>query len=530
MNLASSYWRRYYDLGWSVIPVRENSKKPLVPWIKYQQERPDLQQITQWPKLWSNAGIAVVTGAISGIFVLDVDEIPESAPTAKEQAKIRIAKELISSLPVTATTRTAKGRHFYFKHPGKPVPTKVRFLPGLDVRGDGGYAILPPTVHPDGKTIYVWDYIPEEGIAEAPPELLDAIYNNKSEVLESATRADGTSSWRTALRGVEEGSRNESATALIGKMLQETNEELWPLQWEALKTWNREKNRPPMDERELRTTFESICKKERDRRGPQELQVMSVADLEHKDLPPPIYAVKNLIYGLTLLIAKPKIGKSTLALQAGLSVVAGADLFSGELDIGEDDPITWPVNAGPVIYLDLEDSETRLRERVRKMTGGTLPKDLFYALRATPMAEGGLKKLQLEMERRHPSLVIIDMFPTFAGIDEKAPRNAYQAEYRTMRLLWELSASTHTPILALQHARKDLAGKIAQADPFDAISGTLGASGAADTLLVMQEQKSLKLSGQPGEKQAKLYVRGRDVSQYEVLLRGDPRTRKWRYK
>lgn len=527
MNLSASYWRRYYDLGWSIIPVREQSKKPLVAWQKYQHERPDLQQITEWPRLWPNAGLAIVTGAISGVFVLDVDKIPERAQNAKEQAKICIAKDLIASLPVTATARTSKGRHFYFRTPEVSVPTKVRFLPGLDVRGDGGYAILPPTVHPDGA-MYVWDYIPEDGVAEAPPELLAAILENPSAILESGVDAFGNTTWRSALAGQGEGSRNGSATKVIGKMLQTTPEDMWPLQWEAVKAWNR-RNTPPLDEHELRTTFESISKRERNKRGPTELVVASVADLEHKELPPPVYAVRNLIYGLTLLVAKPKIGKSTLALQSALSVVAGEPLFAGTFDIGEDDPIAWDTRKGPVIYLDLEDSETRLRDRVQRMTGGLLPKDLFYALRAQPMAEGGLKKLEQEMERRHPSLVIIDMFQTFAGIDERSPRNAYQAEYRTMRLLWELSNATGTPILALQHARKDVAMRGVKIDPFDTISGTLGAPGAADTVLIMREEKAMTISGaRDRNKHAKLYVRGRDVPEYELGLVGNPKTRKWK--
>lgn len=527
MNLAASYWQRYHDLGWSLIPIREQSKKPLVAWQKYQHERPSVDQVAQWPKLWPNAGIAVVTGAISGIFVLDVDKIPDRAQNEKEAQQIRLALDLVDNLPPTATTRTSKGWHYYFKHPGKPVPTKVRFLPGLDVRGDGGCAILPPTPHPDG-VMYVWDVIPEDGIADAPPELLEAIYSHDSAILQTGQDAFGNTTWRTALDGTDEGSRNGNAAKVIGKMLQSTPEDLWALQWEALKAWNF-RNTPPLDEKELRTTFDSICKKEREKRGPTELIIESVSELEHKELPPPVYAVKNLIYGLTLLVAKPKLGKSTLALQAGIAVAGGFPLFDGSFDIGEDEPVSWETMHGPVIYLDLEDSERRLHDRVTKMTGGTLPPNLFYALRAQPMAEGGLKKLQTEIEKHHPSLLIIDMFQTFAGIDERSPRNAYQAEYRTMRMLWELSNLTRTPILALQHARKSTVVKGLTTDPFDDISGTLGAPGAADTVLVMREEKGVKLNGMTDyRKRAKLFVRGRDVPEYSVTLVGSPKTRKWK--
>lgn len=530
LNLSSAYWQRYAELGWSIIPIRENTKKPTVAWQKYQHERPTADQIREWPRVWPNAGLAVVTGAISGVFVVDVDQIPETAPTAKEQAKITKARETVQALASisTAVARTSKGKHYYFRHPGKPVPTKVKFLPGLDVRGDGGYAILPPTMHPDGA-LYVWDAIPEDGIAEAPQWLLDVIEAHESPILESGVDPFGNQTWRSALAGVTEGSRNQSASKLIGRMLADTPEELWPLQWEAAKTWNKERNNPPLPERELRTTFESIVKREREKRGPTELVVQSVADLDGKDLPPPIYAVKNLIYGLTLLVAKPKVGKSAFGLQTAISVCEGAPLFDGTFDLGDGDVLSWETRRGPVIYLDLEDSETRLRDRVKAMTGGKLPPDLLYALRAAPMAEGGLRQLQQRIERYRPSLVIIDMFQTFAGIDERSPRNAYQAEYRTMRLLWELANTTGTPILALQHARKDPAIKGVKLDPLDVVSGTLGSPGAADTVLVMREEKPISLNGvKDRSKCARLYVRGRDVPEYELRLIGNRKTKKWK--
>ena len=533
MNLASSYWMRYYDLGWSVFPVREQTKKPLVSWKKYQDEKPDEQQVREWPRLWPNANIALATGKISSVFVLDVDKIPdvEGAPT-KERARIQRALALVKALvPIeTARARTAKGQHVYFKWPGKPVPTKVAFLPGLDVRGDGGYAILPPSIHPSGVQ-YIWDDPPEDGVAEAPEWLLKAIYENQSPVLEGAVRADGEMSWKSALAGVTEGSRNAAAAKLVGKMLEDTPEELWELQWEALRTWNFEQNKPPLHEDELRSVFDSIAKKEFTKRHPAGgagLDLQRAIDLEREELPPPRFAVQGLVYGLTLLIAKPKVGKSELALQVGASVAAGNRLFPHTVDNGDEGGVDFRTAKGPVIYLDLESSKARLLARLKRRNM-QIPDDLYYTLQAPPIAEGGLKRLQTDIERLRPSLVIIDMFQTFAGVNERSPRNAYQAEYQVMRLLWEISTQYDTPILALQHARKDVLIKGLRADPFDSVSGTLGATGAADTLIVMREETTATLARNgPKTKRARLYVRGRDLSEYEVPLIGDNRTHEWK--
>lgn len=499
-----------------------NSKKPFpISWKKYQEQRPTLTQLRTWAKTWPKAGLAVITGAISGVVVLDIDKIPEDAPTPKQRLLSQLARDLISKLPPTAEVRTSKGKHLYFRHPGHYVPTKVGFLPGLDVRADGGYALLPPSVHPSGR-VYAWENPPEEGIADLPAELLDAI-NGKLQptLLESGEL--GT--WQSALLGGGEGGRNQSATQVIGKLIQKTDPELWELQWEAVKQWN-ERNSPPLSEKELRTVFDSITKKERKKRRELPTFLDSSDLLARRDeLPPPVVAVQNLILGVTLLIAKPKVGKSTLALQSALAVSSGLPLFSETFDF-EGDRLCWSSVAGPVLYLDLEDSERRLADRIVAMNGPTLAPGLKYVTKAPTIAEGGITWLLREIERIHPSLVIIDMLPTWIGNQGAGGQGPYRSEYHTIRTLVELSASTQTPILALQHARKDPVFKPSHVDPFDAVSGTLGGPGAADTLIVMEEfdPKGLK---QIGGKHAKIYVKGRDVPEYELTLNGNAKTKKW---
>ncbi|MER3407680.1 MAG: DNA primase, partial [Nitrososphaera sp.] len=79
------------------------------------------------------------TGAVSGLVVLDVDGNDDVG----------------RPFPDTPTARTRSGHHWYFAHPGGQVPNAVRLLPGLDVRGDGGYVVAPPSEHPSGQR-YTW--------------------------------------------------------------------------------------------------------------------------------------------------------------------------------------------------------------------------------------------------------------------------------------------------------------------------------------------------------------------------------------
>jgi putative DNA primase/helicase len=104
-------------------------------------------QISTWWSKWPDANIGIATGAISGIVVIDIDG-PQGLATLQEF----VSKH--GPLPHTATVRTARGWHRYFRIPaGKVIPCSTGT--GLDVRGDGGYVVAPPSVHATGA-VYRW--------------------------------------------------------------------------------------------------------------------------------------------------------------------------------------------------------------------------------------------------------------------------------------------------------------------------------------------------------------------------------------
>jgi hypothetical protein len=63
----------YIAHGWSIIPIRSGDKRPLVRWEEFQYRRPHVEEVRAWFSVWPEAGIAVVTGAVSGVVVLDID-------------------------------------------------------------------------------------------------------------------------------------------------------------------------------------------------------------------------------------------------------------------------------------------------------------------------------------------------------------------------------------------------------------------------------------------------------------------------
>src|SRR5262249_55167437 len=108
--------------------------------------------IRRWWKMWPGANVAIVTGAVSGLAVLDVDQAKGGYES------LDALEEAHTPLPETVQSLTGGGgMHGVFAHPGVHVSNSVATLgPGLAIRGDGGYIIAPPSVHASG-TLYAWE-------------------------------------------------------------------------------------------------------------------------------------------------------------------------------------------------------------------------------------------------------------------------------------------------------------------------------------------------------------------------------------
>ena len=130
-------WIDLRERGWSILPLKPGSKEPAFSWKRFQSEHATPDEIAKWAATDCNVGI--VTGAISGLVVLDCDTVE-----AVEQAEML-------GVAGTLSVGTSRGRHFYFDHPGGVVRNLAKFRPGMDLRGDGGYVVGPGSIHPDGS-------------------------------------------------------------------------------------------------------------------------------------------------------------------------------------------------------------------------------------------------------------------------------------------------------------------------------------------------------------------------------------------
>lgn len=138
---ALQWWER----GYNVVPQKVIDKKhPRVKWKELQKRLVTRDELLDWYSLFAN-GVGFITGEISGVIVVETDG-PEGEALLDEFARLH------GPLPETLTIRSGSGRglHRHFKHPGHKVKTKPNKAIKVDIKGDGGFCVLPPSGHKSG--------------------------------------------------------------------------------------------------------------------------------------------------------------------------------------------------------------------------------------------------------------------------------------------------------------------------------------------------------------------------------------------
>ena len=130
-------------LGFSIFPVTppcrdttadvtKRGKKPYVAWTPYQTRRATADELADWKTKYSDANYAVVTGTVSGVVVLDLDDEVAAAPFLEHHG----------GLPPTPAVRTGKGLHYYFQCPDFPTKNGVR----MSILGDMAQVLEDGTI------------------------------------------------------------------------------------------------------------------------------------------------------------------------------------------------------------------------------------------------------------------------------------------------------------------------------------------------------------------------------------------------
>jgi predicted transcriptional regulator len=226
---------------------------------------------------------------------------------------------------------------------------------------------------------------------------------------------------------------------------------------------------------------------------------ISAAALQGKHFEPVRWVVPSLLVeGVTLLAAKPKRGKSYLALNCALAVASGGKALG-----------SIACEAGDVLGLFLEDNQRRLQDRIRQLMPAGAPWPGRLALHTTwsRLDEGGL----IELERwintvPRPRLIIIDVLAAIRA-RSAGKETPYADDYAAIEGLRSLALKHRIAICVIVHCRK----MASDGDPFDEVSGTTGLTGAASSTLVLKR-------GPSGSRADFIAGRGHDMPEFEIAV------------
>ena len=340
----------YVNSGWSVLPVKPEEKRPyMTNWLQYTRTKATQEVVENWFRHLSGAGVGVVTGRISNMVVLDVENWCKTP-----------IEELLKKYPTQMISKSGSGGyHLFYQFPTNvsKVSNRVGIFEGADLRADGGFIVLPPTVHPNGNK---YEWVRKGPLGVFPLPLLD---------LESKPTVRNEGWIVEALRGVSEGGRNDTCARLAGYFFKKgINADIVEA---MLLEWN-ERNDPPLPAKEVRTTLKSI---ERSHAG-VDTQFTSVQfDDDKPESKESTFDVMKMCdyvkgYGgdgvswlvedwlpdasITFLISPPESYKTWILLDLAVSVSAGVPFLG-----------SYTVNStGPTLIIQQEDSHSGLTDRL----------------------------------------------------------------------------------------------------------------------------------------------------------------------
>lgn len=329
----------YAEAGYAVIPVKRSDKAPYTP-NGLTAATTNQAAIRQWWEWWPDANVAIVCGNVSGdLFAIDVDIKPEKGKHGDEELLKWQAEH--GDFPNTVTQRTGSGGlHKFFRHPDIALyKNEVDAVPGIDIRGDGAYVVVAPSVYEDGR-IYEWEngvsILDTDEVADANDSVIDLLKLNPRK------QKDEYSQQRHEvinMKDVPEGKRNATiySAACALRHYDFSFEAAVSAIMETVVEWTN-----PSPEYEIRRTVQSAYS-----HAPGEVSIYSVNGItaqydengEYIPKLPPSLPIESIITppplkppiikgflreGEAMLISgSPKAGKSFLICQLALAVASG---------------------------------------------------------------------------------------------------------------------------------------------------------------------------------------------------------------
>lgn len=523
---ALDWARLYASLGWSVVPVRRGEKIPAEKWARFQTLPADDAQILTWFADNPSFGVGLVQGRRANTIVLDFDAATGGMETLADLEK--------RGLPASVRAFTPGGGcHVILRHPGSYVPTRKAVLPGMDVRGDGGFIVACPSIHANGRA-YVWDVDchPEDAPVADVPDWLGAIITGDAQPQPGQpgeiVRVTAAGAFGLAVERVADGREQYMRDTILAvcRELRDTQGRLpseaelfaaaWP-QYAAKVDFTRAGRGEAEFRAKVRYTLARVASGQvrgmtgapappappgpvldydpetgeviepagaRPQSARPSIRLMTIADIEA--MPPPEWLIDGLIpeRGLVVPYGPPKVGKTFIVLSMALHIAAGQAWFGRA------------VRPGVVVYIAGEGlGGLALRIKAMRMRYQIATDVPFYVRPKAvnfrdPAAVAELAGMAREAAAGAPiALVVIDTLArAMPGVDENSAQEVGVVIAHCDALKEELGCA----VAPIHHTGKDqergMRGSNAIHGAVDA-TFRIKASGKGRVILINEDQK-----------------------------------------
>lgn len=236
------------------------------------------------------------------------------------------------------------------------------------------------------------------------------------------------------------------------------------------------------------------------------LQTITASSLMNTAYPPLSFTIEKLLpQGIFILAGSGKIGKSWLSLDMCVAVAQGGKL--------------WDFNAtqGDVLYLALEDTHPRLKERLERIGEDNIQSDkLHLAISSLGITDGLIEQVKAFISA-NPStkLIVLDTLERVRNGEQD--KSMYSCDYRDINKLREILEGNNVTLLLVHHTRK-----MYDPDPLNTLSGSTGLVGAVDGVWVLEKEKRTGGKG-------KLTIANRDTEGYCFNVDFDKENCRWNF-
>lgn len=396
----------YADAGIPVFPLAKKGKKPVYKG-GFLKATTDPQQIRKW---WnSNPKANIGSPLVAGMIVLDFDG-KEGLATYK---KLELKEQ-------TMKVKTARGFHLYF---WADLVSKNAVMDGLDLKGggEGGYIIMPPSIHPTGAQ-YKWNM--HKHLENLPQRI--SLQLNKKDKAQTEKNVEN----KPLL--IREGGRHKHMVSLAGYFVCKGYSEKQIFQ--ILTAANEVSFINPLPDDEVRRIAHGCSKY----KNIDDVQILRLSDQEENE---PKFLIKPYICAgeSNFLEGDPGCGKSTLLGEIAACVTTGKE-FCG----------IKPDRTGNVLFFAIEDSPTSVFKTRARLQGADQSK-IYYVDGYLSLDDSGFVYLENALASEKFELVIIDTFTSVVG-DKNMNDNAQMA--KMVRMITNIARPYNTAVILVRHLRK----------------------------------------------------------------------------